>query len=143
MCRPLFPTLDSDVQLAQQSCVHSPIYLSYTFIEFCQLNRFDDNVQVEASYQESLICVDNIEEATQKVPHHVEERLNDDVPDLHKPRAVEAVPLDHHDEEVEAGEKGSEDYEGAEDGIEADIEEAMEDGAEIYLDDRTRQKNPF
>ena len=79
--------------------------------------------------------MDDIEEATQKVPHHVEERLEDDVPDLHEPRAVEAVPLRQHDEEVEAGEKGSEDCKGAEDGKEADIEEALEDGAEIYLDD--------
>ena len=98
---------------------------------------------METSYQEAFVSVDNIEEATQKVPHHVEERLEDDVPDLHEPRAVEAVPLHQHDEEVEAGEKGSEDCKGAEDGKEADIEEAVEDGAEIYLYDKTRQKRSF
>ena len=63
------------------------------------------------------------------------------MPDLHEPGAVEAVSLDHHDEEVEAGEKGSEDYKGAEDGREAYVEKAMEDGAEIYLGgDTTRQR---
>ena len=70
----------------------------------------------------------------------MEQRLNDDVPYLHEPWAVEAVPLDQHDEEIEAGEKGSEDYEGAKYGIEGDIEEAVEDGAEIYLDDRKKAK---
>ena len=100
-------------------------------------------MQVETSDQESLFRVDNIEEATQKVRHHVEQRLHDDVPQLHEPRAVEGVPLDHHDAEVEADEEGSEDYEDAKDGIEADIEEAMEDGAEINLDDGQGRKNPF
>ena len=87
--------------------------------------------------------MDNIEEATQKVPHHVEERLNDDVPDLHKPRAVEAVPLDHHDEEVEAGEEGAEDNKDDGDGREADIEKAVEERAEIYLATHKSQRRPF
>ena len=84
--------------------------------------------------------MDNIEEATHEVHDDVEEGLHDDVPDLHEPRAVEAVPLDHHDEEVEAGKEGAEDDEGAEHGREADIEKAVEDGAEIYLGDKTGQK---
>ena len=70
----------------------------------------------------------------------MEEWQNDDVPDLHEPGAVETVSLDHHDEEVEAGKKGSEDYKGAEDGREAYVEKAMEDGAEIYLEAKTCQR---
>ena len=84
--------------------------------------------------------MDNIEEATQKVPHHVEERLEDFVPDLHEPRAVEAVSRDHHDQEVEGGEEGAEDDKDGKDGREADIEKAMEDGAEKDLEHKKRQK---
>ena len=88
---------------------------------------------MESSYQESLIGVDNVEEATQKVPHHVEERLEYDVPDLHEPRAVEAVSRDHHDQEVEGGEEGAEDDKDGKDGREADIEKAVEERAGTYL----------
>ena len=87
--------------------------------------------------------MDNIEEATHEVHDDVEEGLDDDVPDLHEPRAVETVSLDHHDEEVEAGKEWPEDDEGAEDGREADIEKAMEDGAEQDLEDKKRQKGPL
>ena len=86
--------------------------------------------------------MDNVEEATEQVPGDVEERQNDDVPDLHEPWAVEPVSLDHHDEEVEGGEDRSKDYKGAKDGREANIEKAMENGAEIYLEPTTSQRKP-
>ena len=89
---------------------------------------------METGYQESLVRVHNIEEAAHKVHDDVEERLNDDVPNLHEPRAVEAVPLVHHDEEVEAGKEGSEDEEDNGDGAKTDIEEVVEEGTEIYLE---------
>ena len=98
---------------------------------------------METSYQESFISVDNIEEATHEVHDDVEEGLDDDVPYLHELWAVEAVSLCHHDEEVKAGKEGPEDYEGAKDGREADIEKAMEDGAEQDLEDKKRQKGPL
>ena len=93
--------------------------------------------------------MDNIEEATQKVPHHVEERLEDFVPDLHEPRAVEAVSRDHHDQEVEGGEEGAEDDKDGKDGREADIEKAVEEGAGTnlpthqYIPTHKSQRRPF
>ena len=62
------------------------------------------NIAINAlnPYHKSLISVDNVEETAEQVPGDVQKREDDDVPDLHEPRAVEAAPLLHHDEEVEA-----------------------------------------
>ena len=78
----------------------------FPFIWDVEPSCSDDSI---SPYHKSLVGVDNVEEATEQVPGDVEERQNDDVPDLHEPWAVEPVSLDHHDEEVEAGEEGPED----------------------------------
>ena len=84
-------------------------------------------------YHKSLIGVDNVEETTEQVPGDVEKGEDDDVPDLHEPRAVEAVPLVNHDEEVEAGKEGSEEEKDNGDWAKTDIEQVVEEGTEIYL----------
>ena len=115
----------------------SSLVFIFPFIWDVESSCSDDRA---TPYHEALVGVDKVEEATEQIPGDMEEWQNDDVPDLHEPGAVEAVSLDHHDEEVEAGEKGSEDYKGAEDGREAYVEKAMEDGAEIYLEAKTSQR---
>ena len=56
--------------------------------------------------------------------------------DLHEPRAVEVVPLNHHDAKVEAGEEGSKDNCSNKDWQRSDIEKAVEDPAEEDLGDK-------
>ena len=100
-------------------------------------------------YHKSLVGVDDVEEAREQVPGDVKEGQNDDVPDLHEPRAVEAVSRDHHDQEVEGGEEGAEDDKDGKDGREADIEKAVEEGAGThlpthqYMPTHKSQRRPF
>ena len=99
----LFATLDNNVHLPQKSCVHFSIYLRNK--SSGTLNSADNNTtpgNALTPYHKSLVSVDNVEETAEQVPGDVQKREDDDVPDFHEPRAVEAAPLLHHDEEVEA-----------------------------------------
>ena len=73
------------------------------------------------------------EEAAHEVHDDVDVHQEDYGADLHEPRAVEVVPLNHHDAKVEAGEEGSKDYCGNKYWQRSDIEKAVEDPAEIDL----------
>ena len=69
----------------------------------------------------------NVEEPTEKVHDDVEQRLDDDRPHLHEPRAAEPVlPWHQHYVEVEEGDEGAKDCEGGEHRNESDIEEVLE-----------------
>ena len=89
-------------------------------------------------HQESLVGMNEIEEATHEVHDDVEHLLKDDVSQLHESCAVEVISLDRHDGEVKAGKRRPKDNIGAKDRGEADIEKTMEERAEIYLGDKTR-----
>ena len=75
----------------------------------------------------------NVEEPTEKVHDDVEERLDDDCPQLHEPRAAEALLPDQHDVEVEECEEGAKDCEGCEHWSERDIEQVLEGWAREHL----------
>ena len=76
------------------------------------------------------------EEAAHEVHDDVEVHHEDYAADLHEPRAVEVVPLNHHDAKVEAGEEGSKDNGSNKDWQRSDIEKAVEDPAEEDLGDK-------
>ena len=78
--------------------------------------------------------MDNVEEPTEEVHDDVEERLDDDRPHLHEPRAAEALLPHQHDVEVEEGEEGAKDCESCEHRDESDIEEILEGRAGEHLE---------
>ena len=87
-----------------------------------------------AAHQKSFVSVNNVEEPTEKVHDDVEERLDDDRPQLHEPGAAEALLPDQHDVEVEEGEEGAKDCESCEHRDESDVEEILEGRAGEHLE---------
>ena len=85
------------------------------------------------THQETFVSVNNVEEPTEKVHDDVEERLDDDRPQLHEPGAAEALLPDQHDVEVEECEEGAKDCEGCEHWSERDIEQVLEGWAREHL----------
>ena len=64
---------------------------------------------IRISYQQALFCMDNVEEAKEKVEGDVKKRLKSDRPDFHKPGAVVLVLLLKDDLEEKEDEEGAED----------------------------------
>ena len=116
---------EDDIDCNQQSRVFLPIYLIEKF-KGRRLVIQETYDFLIAAHQESFVSVNNVEEPTEKVHDDVEERLDDDRPQLHEPGAAEALLPDQHDVEVEECEEGAKDCEGCEHWNESDIEEILE-----------------